>query len=235
MPKGKLEATRVEKHVIKETAPYYKKLEEFCMLSKNLYNHGNYLVRQRFIKDGGWLRYAEMDRILKADLKYPDYRAMPTAQCAQQILRLLDKNWKSFFEAIKDWKDHPDKYLGKPKLPKYLDKNGKYLLILTNQNCRVKEGRVCFPKVFDGFSIKALFVEKKNFVSFQQVRLIPHKNRIVAELVYTVKEEAALEQNGRYLGIDIGVNVACSGLQQCRAPCLCDQWEAAEIRQSVLQ
>ena len=206
MLRGNREATRVEKHIIKKTDPYFKKLEEFCILSKNLYNHANYLVRQRFTKEGTWLRYEEMDRVLKADTEYPDYRAMPTAQCAQQILRLLEKNWKSFFESIKDWNSHPEKYLGRPKLPKYLDKNGKYLLILTNQNCRIKEGRVCFPKVFEGFSIKARFPAKNNFVSFQQVRLIPHRNRIVAELVYTVKEEEQREQNGRYVGIDIGVN-----------------------------
>ena len=189
MLRGNRKATRVEKHIIKKTDPYFKKLEEFCILSKNLYNHANYLVRQRFTKEGTWLRYEEMDRVLKADTEYPDYRAMPTAQCAQQILRLLEKNWKSFFESIKDWNGHPEKYLGRPKLPKYLDKNGKYLLILTNQNCRIKEGRVCFPKMFEGFSIKARFPAKNNFVSFQQVRLIPHRNRIVAELVYTLKEE----------------------------------------------
>lgn len=32
--------------------------------------------------------------MLKADIEYPDYRQMPTAQATQQILRLLDKNWK---------------------------------------------------------------------------------------------------------------------------------------------
>ena len=127
MPKRKQEAARVEKHVIKKSDPFYEKLEEFCRLSKNLYNHGNYLVRQSFIKEGTWLSYAQLDRILKADMEYPDYRAMPTAQSAQQILRLLEKNWKSFFESIKDWKSHPEKYLGRPRLPKYLDKNGKYL------------------------------------------------------------------------------------------------------------
>ena len=31
-----------------------------------------------------------------------------------------------------------------------------------------------------GFTINPKFTDKENFVSFQQVRLIPHKNRIVA-------------------------------------------------------
>ena len=76
---------------------------EFCYLSKNLYNHANYIVRNEFVKNDKWIRYNDLDKMLKADSEYPDYRNMPTAQSAQQILRLLDKNWKSFFSAIKDW------------------------------------------------------------------------------------------------------------------------------------
>ena len=46
------------------------------------------------------------------------------SQPANCVLRVLDKNWKSYFVAIKDWKQHPEKYVGVPKLPKYLKKNG---------------------------------------------------------------------------------------------------------------
>ena len=53
---------------------------------------------------------ARFDKILKKDYDYPDYQSMPTAQTAQQTLRLLCKNWKSFFKSIKDWKKHKDKY-----------------------------------------------------------------------------------------------------------------------------
>ena len=114
--------TRVEKHLIRPSSPWFPLLAEYCHLAKNLYNHGNYLVRNRFIKNGEWMRYDELDKVLKKDIEYPDYRAMPTAQTAQQVLRLLDKNWKSFFAAIKDWKEHKDKYLGRPKLPKYKER-----------------------------------------------------------------------------------------------------------------
>ena len=93
--------TRVEKHLIRPTSPWYAMIGKFCHLSKNLYNHANYLVRSKFIEEGLWLRYKELDQILKKDEAYPDYRAMPTAQSAQQVLRLLDKNWKSFFLPLK--------------------------------------------------------------------------------------------------------------------------------------
>ena len=198
--------TRIEKHIIKLFDKYFSLLLSFCQQSKNLYNHANYLIRQEFTQNKRLLKYSDLDKILKADEEYPDYQNMPTAQSAQQILRLLDKNWKAFMVSIKDWNKHKEKYSGRPKLPNYLKKNGYYILILTNQNCKLKDGKIHFPKTFQGFTIKPKFTDKENFVSFQQVRLIPHKNRIVAEVVYNMEILEIKADNQRYIGIDIGVN-----------------------------
>lgn len=198
--------TRVEKHVINRSDKHFQLLMNFCHMSKNLYNHANYLVREQFIKDGNWLRYADLDSALKMDTEYPDYRNMPTAQSAQQILRLLDKNWKSFFKSIKDWAKHKEKYLGKPKMPKYLKKSSNYILIMTNQNCKLHDGYIKFPKVFDGFTIKPKFIGKQNAAGLQQVRFIPRRGKIIAEVVYTIHGVEKLADNGRYIGIDIGVD-----------------------------
>jgi len=130
---------RVEKHLIKQNNPFYSMFCDFTHKSKNLYNHANYLVRNEFVKNDKWLRYGDMDKLLKADTDFNDYRQMPTAQSAQQILRLLEKDWKSFFAAIKDWSKYKDKYLGRPKLPGYKPKDGKHILILTNQNVKLKD------------------------------------------------------------------------------------------------
>lgn len=165
---------RVEKHLIKQNNPYYPMLSDFTHKSKNLYNHANFLVRDEFIRNNRWLRYGEIDKILKADLEFDDYRQMPTAQSAQQILRLLEKDWKSFFTAIRDWSKNKDKYLGRPKLPKYKAKDGRHILILTNQNARLKNNMLVFPKAFCGFTIQPQFIKYDNFVSFQQARFIPN-------------------------------------------------------------
>ena len=63
-----------------------------------------------------------------------NYKLLP-AQTSQQILKLLDKNYKSFFKSIKDYKKNPSKYLGRPRPPKYKDKYN--LLIYTNQNSKI--------------------------------------------------------------------------------------------------
>lgn len=197
---------RVEKHIIKSNNRWFDMLIDFCRKSKNLYNHANYIIRQKFTSSNEWVRYAELDRLLRADIEYPDYRNMPTAQSAQQILKLLDRNWKSFFNSIKDWSQHKEKHLGKPKLPKYLKPDGHYLLIVTNQDCRLKDECLVFPKSFNGFTLTPQFIQKSNFDKFQQVRFIPHKHRIVVELVYSLKPTAKKNDNHRYIGIDIGVN-----------------------------
>lgn len=203
---------RVEKHVIKSSDKYFPLLMNFCRLSKNLYNHANYLVRNQFFEEGTWLRYNTLDRLLKQDIEYPDYKSMPTAQSAQQTLRLLDKNWKSFFKSIKDWSEHKDKYLGKPKPPKFLKKSGNYSLMLTNQEFRLKDGKIYFPKVFNGFTLSPKFVNRNNYLSFQQVRFIPHKQRIVVEMVYSISIPISEPDNNRYIGIDVGVsNLAVVG------------------------
>ena len=197
---------RVEKHIIKPSNIHYAMLDKFCFQSKNLYNHANYIMRHEFIKNRKAVPYGDLDKILKADGEYPDYRAMPTAQSAQQTLRLLEKNWKSFFKSIKGWTKNKDKYTGKPKLPKYKKKNSRDILILTNQNAKLKDGVLKFPKKFGGFELKLKCCEKDNFQEFNQVRFIPKQNHIVAEVVYSISICGIKPDNQRYCSIDIGID-----------------------------
>ena len=98
---------RVEKHIIKSNNKYYKMLDEYCFKSKNLYNYANYIIRQEFINNGKWIRYNELDKMLKEKENSFDYRNMPMNSSAQQCLKLLDRNWKSFFASIKDYNNNP--------------------------------------------------------------------------------------------------------------------------------
>ena len=206
MLRKKKKPMMVEKHEIKETSPFFKLISGFCARSKSLYNQANYIVRQEFINNGKWIRYEALDAILKADTEFPSYRNMPTAQSAQQCLKLLDSNWKDFFAAIKDYMKHKEKYEGKPGLPGYLKQGDMQVLTLTNQNCKLVDNEIRFPKVFQGFTIKTRCRENPLFKKFQQIRIVPHKHRLVVEVVYAINEVPMLESNGRVIGIDIGVD-----------------------------
>ena len=150
---------RVEKHIIKKNHLYYNMLDDFCFKSKNLYNHANYLIRQEFCKTGKWLRYRELDKILRNDLIYPDYKNMLCSCSAQQNLIMLDSIWSSFFKSIKDWSKHKDKYSGKPKIPNYKKKNERNVYILPYNGAKLKGNIIKFPKVFNGFQIKTKCID----------------------------------------------------------------------------
>jgi putative transposase len=115
----------VEKHIINSNHIYYNECDKICLLSKNLYNYANYIVRQEFIstskqKQEGLLEHAiylNYHEVRKLVINQIDYISLPR-KVSNQILMLLDKNWKSFFKSIKDYNVNPQKYLGRPKLPK---------------------------------------------------------------------------------------------------------------------
>lgn len=204
---GKMIANRVEKHVIKENDKYYPMLCDFMHKSKNLYNHANYIVRNEFVKNGKWIRYAELEKILRADQEYDDYYQMPSGHAAQKTIRLLDTNWKSFFKAIKEWGKNKEKFSGRPKLPGYKPKDGYEILIMRNGDCKLKGDIIHFPKTFNGMTITPKFIKKPNYVSFQHIRFLPRYNHIVAEIVYSIEvSDVKLSDNGRYLGVDIGID-----------------------------
>ena len=216
-----------ETHRVYKDNPYYKMLDDYCFKGKNLYNNAMYHIRQYYLyyrslqdnkpienldlpaylldymKDkGSYIDYYKLDYLSKQlnNSLTEDYKSLPISSCSQGVLKQLNQNWQSFFKSIKDFAKHPDKYKGKPKLPKYLDKNGRYLLILTNQNCKIKDGYITFPKSFDNFKLQT------KVDNIKQVRVIPKGNYYQIEVIYNKIGKPLKEDNNKYLSVDIGVN-----------------------------
>ena len=120
---------RVEKHQIKPSNRYYKLLDELCFKSKNLYNTGLYVERQALLeKDPSFkdIKFIPEFTLIDYLKESESFKALPCS-ISQQILKKVTQNFQSFFKATKDYNKHPDKYLGKPKLPKYKDsKSGRF-------------------------------------------------------------------------------------------------------------
>jgi len=166
-------------------------------LAKNLYNLANYYIRQNFINEGRWTRYKDLYALLKNSAAYQN---LP-AQTAQQVLRLLDQNWKAFFAAFKDWHAHPDKYRGRPRLPRYKPKNGESIVIFTNQQCHIRDCFLGFPKKTQLPPIKTRITGR-----VRQVRILPRGNHYILEIIY---EKTPVDHNldtRRVISIDLGLN-----------------------------
>jgi len=172
-------------------------LSRLCHLSKNLSNEGNYLIRQELFTNGKWIRYNEMYHLLKTS---ENYRQLP-AQTAQQVLKLLDRSWKSFFRAIKEWKKDKSKFKVRPKPPSYKSKNGEFILVFTNQQIKLRDKILLFPKKVK-IQIKTRLSDD---TVLREVRIIPKRIGYVLEIVY--KKDISLKQlnENNIASIDLGV------------------------------
>ncbi len=188
-----------ERHIIKSTEHRFAEIDQLAFKSKNLYNAANYVIRQNLIYGWGYVNYNEMNRLMKF---HEAYKALP-AKVSQQILMVLDKNWKSFFEATKTYKADFSKFTGRPKLPKYKDKlKGRNLLVYTIQAISSKQLRSGIIKLSGTeLSIKT----KINPDRICQVRLVPKCDSYVIEVIYD-EPESTTKNNDFAAGIDLGLN-----------------------------
>ncbi len=176
---------------------YSEELSNLCHLAKNLYNLANWYFRQDFFNLNNFLSYYDLDFILKDKQAYQN---LP-AQTSQQILKLLIRNWKSYFKALREYKRDFKKFKKKPKIPGYKKKNGESIAIFTNQQCKIREEYLCFPKMVNLEPIKTRIKENLN-----QVRILPRGICYIIEIVYE-KEEQDLKLNKEHiLAIDLGLN-----------------------------
>lgn len=195
-----IKVNRVEQHLIKKSNNNYKTIDELCYKSKNVYNYANYIVRQEFINNNNWIRYNKLAEITKTS---EPYRGLGS-NVGQQTLKILDQNWKSFFASIKDWGKNKDKYLGKPKLPNYLDKEGRFNLIIDTNKVKILDGYLRFSWK----PLRSLNDTYKTNVKgkLMQVRFIPKNNQYVMEIVYEIEVPEQPIESNRIVGIDIGID-----------------------------
>lgn len=173
-------------------------LSRLCHLSKNLYNKANYIVRQELFNTGKWIRYNQLAFQLKTS---ENCKHLP-AQTLQQVLKYLDRNWKAFFNATKQWKSHPEKFYEMPRIPKYKKKDGEFMLIFTNQQAKIKDSLLILPKKAKDVigKIKTRIKEK-----LREIRIIPRAVGYVLEIVYEKTINAPKRNESRIAGIDLGV------------------------------
>lgn len=187
----------VQRHIISKQHPYWKYFDQQCFLAKNLYNLANYHYRQYFFETGKRLYFNELYHLVS---KTDTYYSLPNTKVAKQIIRRVDKAWKGYFAAHKDWMIYPDKYLGEPKIPKYKHKeNGRYLCIFPRET-------ISKPSLRKG--IAKLTPSPIQFEIYMndavEVRIIPKSGCFVAEVVYE-QECIPKSEADAVAGIDLGL------------------------------
>lgn len=189
--------TRTERHIINKSHSDHHSIDTLCLLAKNLYNQALFIIRKNYFSSGYYINYDQIYPLIK---DHKDYKALP-AQMGQQNLRLLDKNWKAFFEAKKEYQENPDKFKGKPGPPNYKEKRS--IAIFAGQEVQLKDNQIHFPK-----RAKLLPLATKVTSKINQVRVVPQATCYIIEVVYEKEvpnQETTLDL-GSFLSIDLGVN-----------------------------
>lgn len=182
-----------ERHLIKKSNSNWKSIDKMSFISKNLYNSGLYNIKQHYNETSKYIGYNQLDKIMQ---KNENYGLLPSGT-SQQILMLLDKNFKSFF--------HSKDKVKKRRIPYYKNKlKGRNILIFTNQQCKIKDNKIHFPK-----KTKLLPITTK-VDNYQNIRIIPFSNCYMLEVVYKRQKELTKLNKKNVLAIDIGVNNLCT-------------------------
>lgn len=139
---------RSEKMILRKT----NEIANWLLEATAIYNQALYYLRQEYFESQKQNRKANYSKInlyklVKETASWKSSNLDINAK--QYVLRKVKDNWKSFYKACKSyWKDK-SKFLGIPKIPKYL-KNGKTtILIFDKTRLRhrdVLNNRLSLPK-----------------------------------------------------------------------------------------
>jgi putative transposase len=174
--------------------------------AKNLYNQTIRTLREAYNATGLYFGYFFIPKAMKQvpNLKGQiNYRFLKSIN-AQQTLKRVDQNFKSFFKAHQDFQKHPGKYKGKPKPPQF-KRQTQDNLIYTYQGFQIKDGRVILENK-TGLKIKL----PKQLVgqTIKQIEIIPKPHCFYAVFVYEdpTSQKPQVPCNDQVMAIDIGLN-----------------------------
>src|SRR5215471_732487 len=175
----------VEQHVISTSDPRFQRIDEMAFASKNLWNLANYHVRQSFIFEHTYLNTTTVYHLVKSS---DAYKALPR-KVSNQVLIQLDQAWTAFFEEVEAYREHPERFTGQPKLPKYKHKTqGRNLLVFelgAIWKAALAQREIAVSQL--GWLVET----KQNPKHVKQVRIVPKANHAVVEVVYKVEANPA--------------------------------------------
>jgi IS605 OrfB family transposase len=185
----------IESHTVNKS----RELDELTFKTKNLYNAVNYIIRQEFINNGNWLRKFYLFNISK---NLEEYKVLPT-RVSRCVIRTLDANWKSFFEANKTYNQNKLLFKERPRLPRYLDKKGKFTAIFIDNGILIKkknEGLIGLSSLKQQIKLKNI---NKKII---EIQIIPYYGKYKLNVVYEEPDIKLKSNNNNYCSIDLGVN-----------------------------
>ncbi len=190
----------VEQHVMSKNDPCYEVIDQAAFASKNLWNAANYVVRQSFIHEGIYLDNVKVFHLIKS---HEAYQALPR-KVSNQVLIQLHKAWVAFFEAMAEFREHPEKFLSRPQLPKYKHKTaGRNLLVY--EKGAISQ-RALKRSLLSLSALGEVVKTRQKKETIVQARVVPRGTHYVIEVIYERTAEQAPVDPALFAAADLGVS-----------------------------
>ena len=229
----------------------HERMEQDLLLSKNLYNAALFRIRQVFtgwekeertqneeevfgelrtmqaaypkVKVGRVLSYRALDAVMRAN-NNPDFFAGLPMQTAQRVLKEAVTVFRAWLSSLKEFRRAPERYTGKPCMPKYL-KNDRHTFYITNQDAVLypvyrktdAAGRKITdsgaPGEYDGMELKLPLMKKRLYLRhiaadsrLKEVQVKPYYGKILLVLVLETEDPPMSREKPYLAGIDFGTD-----------------------------
>ncbi|MBX7223291.1 MAG: transposase [Blastocatellia bacterium] len=198
-------------------AEAFEALLGMCRTAKNLYNVGLFNLRQEFFATGQPLTYEANCKIAKTN---DNYRLLQ-AGVSQQILGAASAAFASFL-GLKRLVERGEYPAEKVHLPRYLDKDGYFNLILSTNAITIRDGVLVLPwsrefkRQHPGRKpITIPFPSRLDPRTIKEIRILPKYDARFFEIEFvcqTTVQPAEVEPD-QMLAIDLGLDnlAACLG------------------------
>ena len=191
----------VEQHSISKGDPRFHGIDEMAFASKNLWNLANYSVRQSFIFEHIYLNHAAVYHLVKSS---EAYQALPR-KVSNQVLIQLDTAWTAFFEEMEAYREHPERFTGRPNLPTYKHKTqGRNLLVFelgAIWKAHLAQREIAVSQL--GWLVET----KQNPKHIKQVKIVPKAEHYMVEVIYQVEAKPTQVDKELFVALDPGVSV----------------------------
>lgn len=190
------------KHLTKRE---YNILRDLTRASKNLVNETMYLIRQHYFKTGTYLDYDQIYEIIKHK---HTYKYLNT-NMSEQIIKKVDIMYKSFFGLVRS------RISGKincnVNIPKYLDKDGFYSLIIQHIPALTKNKfKLPYSELFKKTHEKLIIKLPKKVIgkNIKEIKIVPKCRARFFEVHYSyeLEETPKINNKTKALAIDVGIN-----------------------------
>lgn len=225
-------AYRVTQRIISSDDLLYPYFDDLCRKSKLLYNAALFRVRNIFtgydkehrtenevevFQEVALLQrsypnmhvrrvisYTHLEKMMRVTENADFFSGLPR-QTAQQMVKQSVTDFKNWLASLREYKKHPEKYLGKPKMPRY-KKSDLTTVIITNQDAVLYRDDI-------GTSLKLPLQKQRLYFSnlssdpvLKEVKIKPYYGRFL--LCLTLEEpDVAFDPSGSHVcAIDLGTD-----------------------------